>query len=198
MLLNGTHYANYANADTVLVFGDSISAAYGIQREQGWVALLGARFDLLEMPHQVVNASISGETTGGGLARLNKLLEASSPDIVILELGGNDGLRGYPIERIQENMQSMLDMAHASGAQVLILGMRIPPNYGVRYAEAFHNIYQTLAKEEGTALLPFFMQGIAEQPALMQADRVHPGAKAQTLLLDNVWPLLSELFSKHD
>jgi len=180
-------------ADTVLVLGDSISAAYGIQRAQGWVALLAQKLALLDDTHQVVNASISGETTGGGLARLGTMLALHKPDILILELGGNDGLRGYPIDRIQENMRNMVELAQTAGADVLILGMRIPPNYGTRYTEAFYNIYQNLAKKAGTRLIPFFMEGIGDQPELMQSDQVHPTSKAQPMLLASVWVQLLKM-----
>ena len=182
------------HAETVLVLGDSISAAYGIQREQGWVALLQNRLSTLSDTHKVVNASISGETTGGGLARLASMLKIHHPDIVILELGGNDGLRGYPIESIVQNMQQLVTMSQQAGARVVILGMRIPPNYGVRYTEAFYEIYQSLGKSSKAILIPFFMAGIGDQPTYMQNDGVHPTSEAQQILLENVWQLLSSLF----
>ena len=180
-------------ADTVLVLGDSISAAYGIQRAQGWVALLEQKLSSLGDDHQVVNASISGETTGGGLARLARILSLHNPDVLILELGGNDGLRGYPIERIHDNMREMVALAQSAGADVLVLGMRIPPNYGTRYTEAFYNIYQNLATNPEIRLIPFFMEGIGDQPDLMQADQVHPTSKAQAILLANVWNQLPKM-----
>ena len=185
-------------ADTVLVLGDSISAAYGIQREQGWVALLEQKLSSLDDNHLVVNASISGETTGGGLARLSTMLALHNPDILILELGGNDGLRGYPIERIQDNMTRMVGLAQTAGADVLILGMRIPPNYGRRYTEAFYNIYQSLGTNTDTRIIPFFMEGIGDKPELMQADGVHPTSQAQPRLLANVWQLLPKMIGIRD
>ncbi len=186
-------FSSHLNADTVLVLGDSISAAYGIQRAEGWVALLEQKLDKLDDNHVVVNGSISGETTGGGLARLGTMLVLHKPDIVILELGGNDGLRGYPIEIIQDNMKQMLELIQSVEAKVLILGMRIPPNYGTRYTEAFYNIYQNLPKSPEHHLIPFFMEGIGDQPELMQADQVHPTSQAQPILLSRVWNELSKM-----
>lgn len=197
MLAVQTNIAPPLQADTILVLGDSISAAYGIQREQGWVALLASRLEKLGNTHRVVNASISGETTAGGLARLEQLLNAHSPNIVILELGGNDGLRGYPIDSIHQNMSRMIKIALNTNTRVLVLGMRIPPNYGARYTNAFYNIYQSLAQTHDISHIPFFLEGIGNQPALMQADGVHPTNQAQTLLLENVWPPLQKLLEQY-
>jgi len=180
-------------AKTILVIGDSISAGYGIQRDQGWVALLESRVAALHPPHKVVNASISGDTTGGALARLPRTLEVHKPDVVIIELGGNDALRGYPVERIENNLDAMAGLAKNAGASVVVLGMEIPPNYGARYTQAFHAIYADVAKRTGAALVPFLLDGVATDDALMQADGIHPTAAAQARLLDNVWPALKSL-----
>jgi acyl-CoA thioesterase-1 len=180
-------------AKTILVIGDSISAGYGIQRNQGWVALLESRVAALQPPHKVVNASISGDTTGGALARLPRTLEIHKPDVVIIELGGNDALRGYPVERIESNLDAMTGLAKDAGASVVVVGMEIPPNYGTRYTQAFHAIYADVAKRTGAALVPFLLDGVATDDALMQADGIHPTAAAQERLLDNVWPALKSL-----
>ncbi len=180
-------------ARTILVVGDSISAAYGIQRDQGWVALLEARLATLAVPHQVVNASISGDTTGGALARLPRALEVHKPDLVIIEVGGNDALRGYPIDRIEQNLDAMVTLSKNAGAAVLVLGMEIPPNYGARYTQAFHDMYSQVAARAGTPLVPFLLDGVATDAALMQADGIHPTAAAQPRLLENVWPTLKAL-----
>jgi acyl-CoA thioesterase-1 len=180
-------------AKTILVIGDSISAGYGIQRNQGWVALLEARAATLQPPHRVVNASISGDTTGGALARLPRTLEIHKPDVVVIELGGNDALRGYPVDRIESNLDAMATLAKDAGAAVVVVGMEIPPNYGARYTQAFHAIYADVAKRNGTALVPFLLEGVATDDALMQADGIHPTAAAQPRLLDNVWPALKAL-----
>jgi acyl-CoA thioesterase-1 len=180
-------------AKTILVLGDSISAGYGIQRDQGWVALLEARVATLPDPHQVVNASISGDTTGGALARLPRALEMHKPAVVIIELGGNDGLRGYPVDRIEQNLDTMITLSRNAGATVLVLGMEIPPNYGERYTRAFHKAFADAATRAGAALVPFLLDGVATDAALMQADGIHPTAAAQPRLLDNVWPALDAL-----
>ena len=180
-------------AKTILVIGDSISAGYGIQRDHGWVALLEAKVATLTPPHQVVNASISGDTTGGGLARLPRAIEVHKPDVVVIELGGNDALRGYPIDRIENNLDAMVTLAKRGGAAVLVLGMEIPPNYGERYTQAFRSMYANVATRAGAALVPFLLDGVATDAALMQSDGIHPTAAAQTRLLDNVWPALQPL-----
>ncbi|NIP15144.1 MAG: arylesterase [Pseudomonadales bacterium] len=177
----------------ILVMGDSISAAYGIQRDAGWVALLDARLSETASPWQVVNASISGETTGGGLARLPKALEAHDPEIVIIELGGNDGLRGYPVSRIRENLDKLVALAVAGGRRVLLLGMRIPPNYGPRYTSAFEAMYRDVAKAHDVRFVPFILEAVALNPGLMQDDGIHPTAEAQPKLLDSVWPELQRV-----
>lgn len=180
-------------AKTILVIGDSISAAYGIQRETGWVALLQTRVANRQPPVRVVNASISGDTTGGGLARLPRAIALYQPDVVIIELGGNDGLRGYPVDRIEANLDEMVLLAQKSGAAVVVIGMEIPPNYGPRYTQAFHSMFADMATREHVALVRFLLDGVATDSALMQADGIHPTAAAQPRLLDNVWPTLQPL-----
>tara|TARA_Y100001933_G_scaffold174124_1_gene172728 strand:+ start:1268 stop:1966 length:699 start_codon:yes stop_codon:yes gene_type:complete len=178
---------------TILVFGDSISAAYGIQREQGWVEQLRDRLHERGGRWQVVNASVSGETTGGGLARLPDALAEHAPEVVILELGGNDGLRGYPVPRMRDNLTRMVRLTRDAGAVPLLVGMQIPPNYGPRYTRAFAEAYQEIASAEDVALVPFILERVALEPGLMQDDGIHPKAEAQVMLLDTVWPHLAPL-----
>ncbi len=188
-----------ASAETpvVLVFGDSISAGYGLPRvEQGWVALLQAKLKDQGYGYEVVNASVSGETTAGGLARLPRALGLHHPVVLILELGGNDGLRALPIPQMRTNLTQMIDLATAAGAHVLLLGMRIPPNYGAQYTEQFAAVYADLARAKHVALVPFLLNGIALTPALMQADGIHPDEAGQPRLLDNVWPALAPLLER--
>jgi acyl-CoA thioesterase I len=180
-------------AKTILVIGDSISAAYGIQRDQGWVALLDAKLAKLTPPSRVVNASISGDTTGGALARLPRALEVHDPDVVIIELGGNDALRGYPVARIEQNLEALVTTAKNAGAAVLVLGMEIPPNYGTRYTQAFRTAYTNVAKRTDVPLVPFLLDGVATDASLMQDDGIHPTAAAQPRLLENIWPTLQAL-----
>lgn len=181
----------------LLVLGDSLSAAYGVPTEKAWVALLRERLDQQGFNDwQVVNASISGETTDGGERRLPALLEKHSPAIVILELGGNDGLRGFPPRVTRKALATMIARSHESDAQVLLVGMQIPPNLGQRYTEAFRSIYPQLADKYDTALVPFFLEGIYNQPAMMQGDGIHPTTGAQPQLLDNVWPHLEPLLAQ--
>lgn len=177
-------------ADTILLLGDSLSAAYKIPVESSWPALLQ---DSIDEEHSLKNASVSGETTAGGLARLPALLAKNNTDILIIELGGNDGLRGYPLVRIRKNIEKMIKLGQKKGAKVVLLGMHIPPNYGRRYADGFHNIYLSLAEENNTALLPFLLDGVAKQPRLMQGDGIHPTAEAQPIILQNVLPVLRPL-----
>ncbi|WP_068827229.1 arylesterase [Pseudomonas sp. BMS12] len=186
-------WAQGALAGTVLVVGDSISAALGLDTRVGWVALLQKRLQEGGFQHQVVNASISGDTSAGGLARLPALLARHSPQVVILELGGNDGLRGQPPAQLQQNLASMVQQSQQAGAKVLILGMQLPPNYGQRYTQAFAKIYSDLANARQLPLVPFFLEGVGGVPGMMQADGIHPGAAAQQRLLDNVWPSLEPL-----
>lgn len=177
------------------MLGDSLSAAYGIRLEQGWVSLLQDRLKAKGYGHRVVNASSSGETSGGALARLPRALEKHRPAIVIVELGGNDGLRGLPITEIRANFESLIRLSRESGARVLLIGMRIPPNYGPAYTSAFHEIYGELAKRHRLPLVPFFLDGIALDDALMQEDGLHPSAAAQPKLLAQVWPKLEALLT---
>jgi acyl-CoA thioesterase-1 len=183
-----------AETPVILVFGDSISAGYGLARvEQGWVALLQTRLKEQEYGYQVVNASVSGETTAGGLARLPRALMLHQPKIVILELGGNDGLRALPIAQMRANLVRMIDLSVAAGAKVLLLGMRMPPNYGPDYTEQFRLCYVEVARDEKLPLVPFLLNDIALLPTLMQADGVHPNELGQPKLLANVWPSLKPL-----
>ena len=188
-----------ANADTpaILVFGDSISAGYGLARvEQGWVGMLRAKLKDEGYGYQVVNASVTGETTAGGLARLPRALALHHPRVVILELGGNDGLRALPIDQMRSNLGKMVDLSADSGAQVLVLGMRIPPNYGPEFTEKFFAVFADVARDKRTPLVPFLLNDIALSPNLMQADGVHPNELGQPKLLDNVWPRLRPLLRK--
>ncbi len=182
-----------AAAPRILVMGDSISAAYGIQREEGWVHLLGKRLRELELGWQVVNASISGETTGGGLARLPQAMAAHDPDLVIIELGGNDALRGYPISRVRDNLEQMVRLALSQERQVLLVGMQIPPNYGPRYTKSFFDMYPAVASATGAALVPFLLQEVALTDGFMQDDGIHPTADAQPVLLDTLWTYLEPM-----
>ncbi len=177
-------------AEVWLVVGDSISAAFGLDTAQGWVALLQKRLDQQGRSIHVVNASISGDTSAGGLARLPALLAKHRPALVMIELGGNDGLRGTPLAQLQQNLADMISASQTSGAQVMLLGMRLPPNYGKRYTEGFAGVYEQLAATHRVPLLPFFLEGVGGVPGLMQADGIHPTADAQPRLLDNLWPLL--------
>ncbi|WP_207951637.1 GDSL-type esterase/lipase family protein [Pseudomaricurvus alcaniphilus] len=181
---------------TILVLGDSLSASYGIDEQQGWVNLLRQKLSEENLEARIVNASISGETSAGGTSRLPSLLQMYQPNIVIIELGGNDGLRGYPITSMRKQLQSAITMSQANGAQVLLLGMQIPPNYGQRYATMFSNVYRELQQKNDIALVPFFLQGVAGKRELMQADDIHPTAAAQPILLANVWPALYPLLTR--
>ena len=185
-----------AEAPVILVFGDSISAGYGLPLEQGWVELLKTRLKSQGYGDQVVNASVSGETTAGGLARLPRALELHHPSIVILELGGNDGLRGLPTAQMRANLTQMAALSSAAGAKVLLLGMRVPPNYGPEYTEQFAMVFSDLAAEKKIPLVPFLLTNIALSPALLQGDDIHPNALGQPILLDNVWPTLKPLLHK--
>jgi len=177
-----------AQQQRILVLGDSISAAYGMSLEQGWVALMTRQFAAEGLETQVVNASISGETSGGGLRRLPALLAKHQPTLVIIELGANDGLRGYPLDALRLNLQQMVELVTATGARAILLPMEIPPNYGARYTTGFRNTFAAVADATGAALGPFPLQGVATDPALMQPDGLHPTAEAQPRLLANVLP----------
>ena len=188
-----------ANAVTpvILVFGDSISAGYGLPRvEQGWVALLQARLKNLGYGYQVVNASVSGETTAGGLARLPRALGLHHPAIVILELGGNDGLRALPVAQMRANLSRMAELSAGAGAKVLLLGMRMPPNYGPDYTTQFVRVYAEVAHDQKLSIVPFLLESIALSPDLMQADGIHPNQSGQPKLLENVWPALKPMLER--
>lgn len=193
-----TPTANTSNNDTnsvsstLLVIGDSISASYGMPEQQGWVSLLKAEFEETMPSWHVVNASISGETTAGGLARLPKLLAHHQPRIVVIELGGNDGLRGYPLGSMKNNLRKMIDLSHAAGAAPILLGIRIPPNYGPRYTEQFFNSFGEVANQTATPLIPFFLENVVLKKGMIQEDGIHPSAAAQPVLLDTVRPLILE------
>ena len=187
------YLSSWAAADenlTLLIYGDSLSASYGIEQEQGWVNLLKIKLLSEKLPVDVVNGSVSGETTTGGLARLPAMLNSYEPELLILELGGNDGLRGLPLELMHENLASMIDLAKANGAEVILTGIQIPPNYGPRYTAPFFDTYAALAEQKSLPLVPFLIEGIPQQPELMQNDGIHPRAEAQLMILDNVWPIL--------
>lgn len=187
----------WAESPRVLVLGDSLSAAYGIDEEDGWVNLLNERLEREGYPHTVVNASVSGETTEGGLKRLPRLLSEHNPEWVILELGGNDGLRGYPVSDLADNLAAMIQLSREQGAEVVLLGMQIPPNYGPRYTDQFTAVYPQLAQEEDVPLVAFMLKGIATRDDMMQRDGIHPNAEAQPKILENVWPMLREVLQAH-
>jgi len=182
--------------NTLLVYGDSLSAAYGIQEAQGWVSLLETRLNEEDWPYKLINGSVSGETTTGGLERLPAMLSNYQPDLVILELGGNDGLRGLPLETLKANLKKMISLIRAAGGEVLLTGIQIPPNYGPRYTEPFFSLYTEISEEDSLALVPFLIDGIPQQPELMQNDGIHPKAEAQIMILDNVWPYLEPMLSR--
>lgn len=181
-----------ALAQNILLVGDSISAAFGLEIEQGWVTLLEQRLAEQDYPHAVINASVSGDTTAGGLARLPGLLQEFQPELVVIELGGNDGLRALPVSNMQQNLSAMVELAQDAGADVILLGMRIPPNYGPRYSDAFENTFVEVAAKHEVALLPFLLEGVGGVETMMQNDGVHPTAAAQPLLLDNAWPVIRQ------
>jgi acyl-CoA thioesterase-1 len=189
--------AQAAPVPTVMVFGDSLSAGYGIDVDQSWTSLLQSRLKAEGYEHRVVNASISGETTEGGKTRIPAALANFSPDLVILELGGNDGLRGFPPDVMKTNLRAIIETTRASGAAVVLLGIRIPTNYGPRYRQAFEGVYRDLAAELGVPWIEFFMDGIALNDSLLQDDGIHPNAEAQPMLLDNAWPIIEQTLSEH-
>lgn len=179
------------SAKTIMILGDSLSAGYGIQPQQGWVHLLQKRLEQqYPKQHKVVNASVSGETTSGALARLPKLLQTHRPGLVVIELGGNDGLRGQPPQMIQKNLASLIQQSQKAKAKVIVFGIKMPPNYGQAYSKAFENNYKVVSQQYKVKLLPFFMQGVAGNKTLMQKDLIHPNAKAQTILLNNAYPYI--------
>lgn len=180
----------------ILVFGDSLSAAYGLRPEQGWVALLAQRLHSQGYGYQVVNASVSGETTEGGLTRLPRALRLHRPQLVVLELGANDGLRGLPVAATRDNMARMVQLARGAGARVLLIGIRIPPNYGPRYTQEFAAVFPALANQYHLPLVPFLLQGVALDATRMQQDGMHPNARGEPQVLDTVWPYLRPLLEK--
>jgi acyl-CoA thioesterase I len=176
---------------SILVLGDSLSAAYGIAQARGWVALLEERLKREQLDYSVVNASVSGDTTSGGLARLDSALKKHQPRIVVVELGGNDGLRGLPVQQMRANLGRIIEQSQQAGARVVLVGMKMPPNYGPDYTQAFESVYGELAKRYKTALVPFFLEDLDE--VQFQPDRIHPTAEAQPLMLERVWKVLRPL-----
>lgn len=186
----GAVFSMMACSGSVVVFGDSISAGFGIEVHQGWVALLQKKLDRKKIPYTIYNESISGETTAGGLARIDQILKRYKPGLVLLELGANDGLRGYPPFVMKKNLASMIDKIKQAGGEVLLLGMKIPPNYGSRYTEAFFDVYHQLEEDKGIVRVPFILEAVALNQSLMQMDRLHPNAEAQPIILETIWPYL--------
>ncbi len=180
---------------TILVVGDSLSAEYGIARDQGWVARLQKTLDAKAPGHKLVNASISGDTTSGGLSRLPAALEKHQPTYVIIELGGNDALRGLPLSMTQSNLTRMTEMSQAKGAKVLLAGMQIPPNYGQEYAQMFRNLFPNVARQTNAGLIPFFLEGVAQSMDLFQPDGIHPNEQAQPIIADTVWTYLEPMLN---
>jgi acyl-CoA thioesterase-1 len=189
--------APFARAEqVVLVFGDSLSASYGISPSQGWVALLGDRIARAKLPWRVVNASVSGETTSGGLRRLPEDLRRHKPGLVLIALGPNDALRGQPISGMRANLERLIAETRKANAEPVLVGFMIPPNYGIDYAREFHEMYREIARREKLALVPFLLEGIADRREMFQADQLHPTAAAQPRLLDNVWPVVEPVLKK--
>ena len=197
LLILSAASAEAAGPPTVLVFGDSLSAGYGIDVDQSWTALLQSRLEAQGYEHRVINASISGETTEGGKTRIGSALKNFSPDLVILELGGNDGLRGFPPQVMKDNLQAIIETTRDSGASIVLLGIRIPTNYGLRYTQAFEGVFRELASETDVPWIEFFMDGVALNAELMQDDGIHPNTEAQPVLLDNAWPIIREALTEH-
>ncbi len=189
-------YASPVNSKKILVLGDSLSMGHGLAHKQGWVDLMQERLIKLKYPYQVINASIGGDTTSSGLARSVVDIEKYQPSIILIELGGNDGLRGLSLVQTEENLDKIIDLAKKKKAQILLLGIEIPPNYGPLYTTKFKQIYKDLAKKHNIEHLPFLLEGIAGNKNLMQADGIHPNQKAQHKVLANVWPKLKPLLSK--
>ena len=177
----------------ILIYGDSLSAAYGIPQQQGWAALLKEKLNKENLHFEVINASISGETSSSGLTRLTGTLKQTQPKIIILELGANDGLRGLPIQELRKNLSAMILQSKKSGAKVLLIGMRIPPNYGAKYTEAFNQSYRLLSRQHKIPLVPFMLENVAAHPDLIQQDGLHPNVLGQPIILDNIWPELRQL-----
>ena len=202
IVLPGLLFTNLAMAEsapkqTILVFGDSLSAAYGIPKEQGWVNLVAQRVKDNQLPYEVANASVSGETTAGGLSRLPAALKQFKPSIVVIELGANDGLRGLPLDAMKSNLEKMIQASKQINAQVVLLGMFIPPNYGPKYTNGFKAVYLDLSEKYKTPFIPFFLDGISGHSDLVLEDGLHPNVNAQRKILENVWPTLKPLLSKN-
>lgn len=189
-------FATNVQAKTLMVFGDSLSAAYNLRQQQGWVSLLGEQINQSHPDITIINASISGETTQGGLARLPKLLETHQPAWVVLELGANDGLRGYPLNQAKQNLASMIELIQQKSAEVILLGNHLPSNYGRTYTTQFFNLYKDLAEQYQIAYVPFMLENVALDPSLMQNDGLHPNAKGQPVVLNNITPTLLPLLNK--
>jgi acyl-CoA thioesterase I len=199
-VLGGAYGVSLASAPTrtILVVGDSLSAEYGLRRGTGWVALLEKRLAAENIPAKVVNASISGDTTAGGRSRLAALLGQHKPDVVVIELGGNDALRGLPLDMTEKNLAHMAKASRDAGARVLLVGMQMPPNYGTDYANRFAGLYPKVARAHQASLVPFMLERVADAPdptRLFLPDRIHPNEEAQPLILDNLWPELKKLLS---
>ncbi|NIA00227.1 arylesterase [Massilia sp. CCM 8734] len=188
LLMMAASASAYSAPKTVLVLGDSLSAEYGLNRGAGWVALMEQKLKAENIEAAIVNASISGETTSGGRARLPALLTRHKPDVVVIELGANDGLRGLPVPAAEANMRTMIELAQKTKARVLLVGMRIPPNYGRQYTDSFFGMYKSLATQYKTGLVPFMLDGVADKPPLFQPDRLHPAANAHPIILATIWP----------
>lgn len=186
----------YSASKTIVVLGDSLSAEYGLERGRGWVSLLQQRLTTEKIPANIINASISGETTSGGRSRLSALLAKHKPDVVIIELGANDALRGLPLSATQENLLTMIKGAKDIKAKVLLIGMQIPPNYGGDYMRQFSALFPKVAKDTNSALVPFMLKGVAEKPELFQADRIHPNETAHPVIFNNIWPFLKPLIAR--
>jgi acyl-CoA thioesterase-1 len=186
------------DAPQILIVGDSLSAGYGMKTEESWVALLRQRLKEKSFSYQIINASISGNTTGNGLLQLKSLLKKYQPEIVLIELGGNDGLRGLSLTSIKDNLRKMIELAQSNNARVILAGIRLPPNYGLKYTQAFYEIFLQLAKHSQVDLIPFFLEGVGDNRNLMQADGIHPTAQAQPIILDVTWPYIEALLNKKE
>lgn len=182
---------------SLLVYGDSLSASYGMTEEEGWVTLLEKKIQRENWSYQVINGSVSGETSTGGLERLPAMLDSYKPELVVLELGGNDGLRGLPLNLLKNNLRDMIELIRESGAKVLLAGIQIPPNYGPRYTAPFSQVFYQIAEEDNVKLIPFLIDGIPQNPELMQDDGIHPKPEAQSIIVENVWHYLLPMLEKY-
>ncbi len=180
----------------ILIYGDSLSAAYGIQQQQGWASLLQKKLNSQHYHYDVINASVSGETTSGGLSRISSTLAETQASIIVIELGANDGLRGLPLKEMTVNLNIMITQSKKAKAKVLLIGMRIPPNYGLQYTESFNQIYRQLSQEHKISLVPFMLENVAAKPNLIQEDGLHPNGLGQPIILENIWPQLQLLLKK--